>query len=971
METQWHEIAPRSDGCCNSHSDSAVSALQSKFKEISQRRSKGKEMPDVPLEGPSEPLQKKSDKEPSSLSIPEVKFFKSSAGSDVVPEVQNRKNKEKKQEMEGDLIPSFDSSLGGGSRMDSLTTSEDGGTILSKTISSQRYRTTLKSFWRAAHPKTIVSNREVASLPITMKNLIIASEEEQKLRLRGNMVHKDLPRSESAFEKPFQKEQIPPDESEREEISESEKAHTTKPILVMLAEGQYQPPLVNKDLPPSYKASNWEPAIITGTENNVRADFILSPRHEQAKRLLERARLKARSQYQNCDHGTQTTQREVAELLPVHNTPPQIITATHEQKLSLPVQPQDVRRRNREHNAYLRRRGQLFGDINFEDESKKETERHYLDKVCKRRLGLMDSSLSYQQIKAGLPLIVEQGVRGLGSSQGSVEIPSTIPTNQGEPSLETLLCKDKPKKCEACGSILMSSHPKEPSQNAKGQKSSDKPLTSGQSSHQIIQPNLLEATILTGSSSLDENDEAAGPSDAGERVSAFGKLRRRSRKGENRVETSHGPYARGQDLLAQRRNSRTRSSLEEVAGPRSKPARGVTFAIDSFIPTVTSSRNYRDIETPSLKQLPIKSALKSGSKSRPSDLQGVKYLSSVQEVERSLHYAASTPQDLGAPSQVSQVSSGLTPCIKPSSLRYSSPVGTPVEPVDALTPSEDPTCAASHPSDCRPIVRGIAMSKTEDLRAELLRSEHRKAELQWDVNFCASRRTLEKEGRTKLSLRRFFSAMGLNSMGMIRKGSRSSSMEHLSLSSARSSPSPTHKGQSLLQRTPSLQALHTESPLAQLRKASSVQSLQSPKKKYECSAVLGDLHLPLILGPRDLHVNKGMEIVDTAQISGPMGRIIQTFPDSSLLLELTRPDNAPFGFVISRGKGRPDSGIYVEQVAGSSTENIYTSLLGVGDEILEVNGEKVTGLSLDQVTCLMTCESTATVRILPHRWIQH
>ncbi|XP_060729575.1 uncharacterized protein si:ch211-13f8.1 [Tachysurus vachellii] len=795
-----------------------------------------------------------------------------------------------------------------------------------------------------------------------MKNLITASEEEQKLRVRGNMVHKDLPGLESAFEK-----QLPPDEPEREEISEAEKAHTTKPILAMLAEGQYQPPLVNKGLPPSYKAANWETAIIPGMENNIRADLILSPRHEQAKRVLERARLKARSQYQNSDQGTQTTQREVTELLPVHNTPPQIITATHEQKLSLPVQSQDVRRRNREHNVHLRRRGQLFGDVNFEDESKKETEPHYQDKVCKGRLGLMDSSLGL-----GLPLVVAPGIKGLGSSQGSVEIPLTIPTNHGEPSLETLLCKDKPKKCEACGSILMPSHSKEPSQNAKGQKSSDKPfVTSGQSSHQIIQPNLLEATMLTGSSSLDENDEAAGPSDAGDRVSAFGKLRRRSRQGENRVETSHGPYARGQDLLAQRRNSRTRSSLEEVAGPRSKPARGVTFAIDSFIPTATSSRNYRNIETPSLKQLPIKSALKSGSKSRPSDLQGVKYLSLVQEVERSLHYAVSTPQDLGAPSQVSQVSSGLTPCIKPSSLRYSSPVGTPVEPVDSLSPCEDSTCAASHPSDCRPIVRGVAMSKTEDLRAELLRSEHRKAELLWDVNFCASRRTLEKEGRTKLSLRRFFSAMGLNSMGLIGKGSRSSSMEHLSLSSARSSPSPTHKGQTLLQRTPSLQALHTESPLAQLRKASSVQSLQSPKKKYERSAVLGDLHLPLILGPRDLHVNKGMEIVDTAQISGPMGRIIQTFPDSSLLLELTRPDNGPFGFVISRGKGRPDSGVYVEQVAGSSTENIYTSLLGVGDEILEVNGEKVTGLSLDQVTCLMTRESTATVRILPHRWIQH
>lgn len=43
---------------------------------------------------------------------------------------------------------------------------------------------------------------------------------------------------------------------------------------------------------------------------------------------------------------------------------------------------------------------------------------------------------------------------------------------------------------------------------------------------------------------------------------------------------------------------------------------------------------------------------------------------------------------------------------------------------------------------------------------------------------------------------------------------------------------------------------HKESHLAQLHKVSSVQSLQSPKKKYESSTILGELHLPLTLGPR-------------------------------------------------------------------------------------------------------------------------
>lgn len=79
------------------------------------------------------------------------------------------------------------------------------------------------------------------------------------------------------------------------------------------------------------------------------------------------------------------------------------------------------------------------------------------------------------------------------------------------------------------------------------------------------------------------------------------------------------------------------------------------------------------------------------------------------------------------------------------------------------------------------------------------------------IIFFVRRRTWEREGRPKLSLRRFFSAMGLNSMGKMVKGCRSSSMEQLSLSTARASPSPTHKSQTLLQRTPSLQALHTVS----------------------------------------------------------------------------------------------------------------------------------------------------------------
>lgn len=42
-------------------------------------------------------------------------------------------------------------------------------------------------------------------------------------------------------------------------------------------------------------------------------------------------------------------------------------------------------------------------------------------------------------------------------------------------------------------------------------------------------------------------------------------------------------------------------------------------------------------------------------------------------------------------------------------------------------------------SECRPALRGLAMSRSEDLRAELLRSEHLKAESIWEENSDGSR----------------------------------------------------------------------------------------------------------------------------------------------------------------------------------------------------------------------------------------
>lgn len=60
-------------------------------------------------------------------------------------------------------------------------------------------------------------------------------------------------------------------------------------------------------------------------------------------------------------------------------------------------------------------------------------------------------------------------------------------------------------------------------------------------------------------------------------------------------------------------------------------------------------------------------------------------------------------------------------------------------------------------------------------------------------------------------------------------------------------------------------------------------------------------------------------------------------------------------------------GVYVEKVGDGGGEGPYIGLLSIGDEILQVNGEAVAGLSLDHVTRLMTRESTASLRIVPAR----
>ncbi|XP_012987947.2 uncharacterized protein si:ch211-13f8.1 isoform X2 [Esox lucius] len=729
----------------------------------------------------------------------------------------------------------------------------------------------------------------------------------------------------------------------------------------------------------------------------------LSPRHEQAMVLLERARLKARS---NCAKGERpptrrahSAQRYNTRQHHVSNSPPiqkdvaekaeEEATAPHPSSGPLLVPP------NRGPSPVGRTR--LYANsptrVWFEDESEKEVESRYLNRVKERGRATAHKAKEKSRGMQGKNSDPTISIAGLAPPLEDAGFTSAASTQTAEVGV---------RKCEACGSILRDPPVPKPetaqSQPGDVDESQGKKVPrwvppghsdgiSEPDQPSIIRPKAAGVTF-GGVLILGEDREERAERGPGDRTSGFGKLRRRSRKGENRLKrvgSGHGPYGAS---WAHRRNSNPRNRVNVCR-------RAVTFALGSPValerPQVEGSGN-------STSPLPIKSALKSSSKNRAGGQRGVKpsaqyRLVSVDDgpggspqyhehlnAEQHGEGAVSTPS--GTPS-----SPDLVPCIRPSSLRYAPARVNPDHPAaDLWDTAVDGAGVALSGDTCRDLPAGLpeyrsslrclAVSRAEDLRAELLRAEHLKAEAQWEEGLEGARRTMaERDGRPKLSLRRFFSSIGLHSVGRLVKGGRSSSMEQLSVSASRvssASPSPTRRPTSDtgLQRTPSLQALNTVSPLAQLRKASSVQSLE---RRAERPTILGGMPVSYSLSPRGVQRALSVENMLATRVLGPVGpvgpagRVVQAFPDGTLLLELTRPANGPFGFVISRGKGRPVTGVYMEQVGDGAEEGLYSGLLGVGDELLEVNGEAVAGLTLDQVTRLMTRDSTATIRVLPHR----
>uniref|UniRef100_A0A8I3WCP9 KIAA1614 n=1 Tax=Callithrix jacchus TaxID=9483 RepID=A0A8I3WCP9_CALJA len=214
-----------------------------------------------------------------------------------------------------------------------------------------------------------------------------------------------------------------------------------------------------------------------------------------------------------------------------------------------------------------------------------------------------------------------------------------------------------------------------------------------------------------------------------------------------------------------------------------------------------------------------------------------------------------------------------------------------------------------------------------------------------------------------LGLKKLFSALSQSSRPKLGK-SRSYSVEQLQPAVPRL---VSHS------RAPSLQSLHPVSPHHQRRKAASFQNLHSLLSgKGDRSS------LYLVAGPGD-HSAAGrlarasprralsVEDVGAPSLVRTVGRLVEVFPDGTSQLQLQRSPGGTFGFCVASGNGRPDSGIYVQEMADMSTAKLYSGLLGVGDEILEVNGAKVAGLGLAHIKELLACSESLSIRVLRQR----
>ncbi|XP_065505152.1 uncharacterized protein KIAA1614 homolog [Caloenas nicobarica] len=181
-------------------------------------------------------------------------------------------------------------------------------------------------------------------------------------------------------------------------------------------------------------------------------------------------------------------------------------------------------------------------------------------------------------------------------------------------------------------------------------------------------------------------------------------------------------------------------------------------------------------------------------------------------------------------------------------------------------------------------------------------------------------------------------------------------------------PSATPPDGPGMKKSPSLQSLRLVSPFCQPQKATSTQSLHPALGKGpRASTYLLPQPVPDRTGGSGPRRSLSVEDIGAPGRLRAVGRVVEVFPDGTSQLELQRPPHGAFGFRVTSGHGRPDTGVYVQEMADAGTAKLYAGLLGVGDEILQVNGVAVSGLGLARIHDLLLRADTLSLRVLRHR----
>ncbi|XP_072016563.1 uncharacterized protein [Amphiura filiformis] len=105
--------------------------------------------------------------------------------------------------------------------------------------------------------------------------------------------------------------------------------------------------------------------------------------------------------------------------------------------------------------------------------------------------------------------------------------------------------------------------------------------------------------------------------------------------------------------------------------------------------------------------------------------------------------------------------------------------------------------------------------------------------------------------------------------------------------------------------------------------------------------------------------------VTTPSHGRKVGKLISSDPNGTQVIELVKPPAGPFGFYIARGTYDFGSGIFVTRLGDGHPAKILVGLLGVGDEILEINGENVRSKPIDDVYDIMMDNNTLVLKIMP------